>query len=102
MSGLDMKVATEMLWQAAILLGLIDAVFVPLLSACDAPSELRELEWPLVLASALFWGALWLWMVTAYWDVVYHYMFVEWMRWWLPPLFGICYGAIVYVSWWLA
>lgn len=51
----DFKVTTEMLWQGALILALIDLGLVPLLMWWITPATLRQLKWTLVAITTIFW-----------------------------------------------
>lgn len=81
---------------------LIDAGFVPLLAWCMKPVRLRQLMWPLVATTAVFWGSLWAWVLSSFWDSVYSYIFPGWMRWLLPFAYGLLFATVALVIWRLA
>jgi len=97
----DLKVTSEMLWQAAVIFFVVDAVLAFLLTRRTTPVFFRELKWTLVITTTIFWGLLWLSMSTFFWEPVYHYVFPEWSRWFIPPLYGIFFGIVGFFFWWI-
>jgi hypothetical protein len=36
-----------------------------------------------------------------FWESIYHYFFPEWIRWLIPPVYGLLFAAVGLVFWWL-
>ncbi len=98
----DLKVTTEVLWRGAIIVAFIDAGFVYLLSRTVKASAFLACKQPLVVTMMLFWLLMWAGMVSFLWNPVYHYVFPEWSRWFIPPVYAVLFGFIAYFFWWLA
>jgi hypothetical protein len=96
------KVTSEILWRAAILFALFDAVLVAYLARFIEPAIFRQLKWPVALIAGIFWLLIWLVMVIFFWEPVYHYVFPPWSRWLIPPLLGIGFALAGLLLWWLA
>jgi len=96
------KVTSEILWRAAMLFALFDFVLVAYLSRFIEPEHFRRMKWPVTVITGIFWVLIWLAMVLFFWEPVYHYVFPSWSRWILPPLFGILFGFVGLLFWWLA
>ena len=46
---------------------------------------------------------MWLVMVSGpFWESVYGYVFPAWARWFLPPSYGLLFGAVAWFFWHLA
>jgi hypothetical protein len=41
-------------------------------------------------------------MVCFFWEPVYHYVFPEWARWVIPPIYGVVFAAVGWLFYWLA
>jgi hypothetical protein len=98
----DFKVTTEMLWQGTLIFAILDAGLVPLLTWRVDSARLRQLRWALVATTGVFWGTLWAWVLSNFWDSVYSYIFLDWMRWLIPSTYGLLFAAVGLVMWWLA
>ncbi len=99
----DVKVTTEVLWRATLIFAPIDAVFVSILAWRIDGSAFRAFKRMLIITTAIFWFAMWLVMVSGmFWDSVYHYVFPSWARWYIPPSYGLLFGAVAWLFWHLA
>jgi hypothetical protein len=98
----DLKVTSEILWRGAFFFLLVDAGLVFLLSWRIKPAASRAIKWSLVVTSAVFWCLMWLSMSYFFWEPVYHYVFPEWARWFISPLYGLLFGAAGLLFWWVA
>jgi hypothetical protein len=99
----DIRITSEVLWRGALIFALIDAGFVPLLAWRIKPARFRQLKWILVGTMAVFFSAIWGALASYYfWEPVYHYIFPEWARWLLPPVYGLLFAAVGLLFWWLA
>jgi hypothetical protein len=96
------KVTTEILWKAAIIFALIDVIFVGFLARKVKSSKFYQIKWKLVITTSLFWFMIWILMSSLFWDSVYQYVFPSWARWLIPPFYGMMFGAIGLLFWWLA
>lgn len=63
----DFKVTTEMLWQGALILTLVDLAFVPLLMWRIGPITFCQLRWTLVATTGVVWGMIWIWALANFW-----------------------------------
>jgi hypothetical protein len=98
----DTKLTSEIIWRGALVFALIDLGFVPLLAWRIKPARFRQLKWPLVGTTAIFWSSLWTWVFGWAWDPVYSYIFPGWMRPWIPPVQGVHFAVVALVFWWSA
>lgn len=98
----DIKVTSEILWQAAGVFLLVDAGFGFLLVRRISSDAFRQLKWNLVITTAVFWLLMWSSMSLLFWDPVYRYVFPEWSRWIIPPVYGGLFGCIAIFFWWVA
>lgn len=81
----------------------IDAVFVLLLAWRIGSAAFRNMKWPLAFTSAVFWFALFITVMSwIFWEPVYHYVFPSWARWLVPPVYGVLFGGVSILFWWLA
>jgi hypothetical protein len=100
----DVVVTSEMLWWSALVTALIDVGLVLFLTRRIGRSQFRQLGWPIVLASGVFWMGYGLLLFTATWGSFY--------AWFLPDpanrslarfLFELLlYPALGLAMWWLA
>jgi len=99
----DIKVTTEMLWRAALLFAGIDIVLITILTRLVKPPVLFNMKWKLIIVMAIFFcllfGSI---MSIVFWDSVYSYVFPSWMRWIIPPAYGILFSLAGLFYWWLA
>jgi hypothetical protein len=96
------KITTEMLWRGAFYFAAIDSVFVPILASRINRAAFRNLYWALGLTTAVFWCALWTGVLACYWDSVYSYVFPAWVRWLIPPTYGLLFAGVNLLFWQLA
>jgi hypothetical protein len=99
----DLKVTTEILWQAAIYFAVIDIILITILHRIIKPKDLLEMKWVLMIVMALFFFLLFGSIVSViFWDSVYSYVFPSWARWIIPPVYGICFSLVGLLFRWLA
>jgi len=98
----DVKVTTRLLWMGALIFALIDAGFVPLLAWRIKRAGFRQLKWTLVITTAIFWGSLWKWVITNFWESVYHYVFPAWTYRLIPPFMCLLFATLALLFWWMA
>jgi len=101
----EIKVTTEILWQGAVIFALIDIVFivVQIRLIKIKPADLFEMKWSLVAFMGIFFCALWGILASyLFWEPVYCYVFPEWARWFIPPIYGLLFAAVGLLTWWLA
>jgi hypothetical protein len=41
-------------------------------------------------------------MTLFFWEPVYQYVFPDWSRWFIPPVYALFFGLISLLFWWLA
>ncbi len=97
----DFKLTSNMLWQGALVFALIDACVVSLLAWRVQPHVFRQLPWAVVIATAIFWGALWTAALRLAWQWFYGYIFPDWAPS-VAPSFGLVYSCIGLTMWFLA
>jgi len=99
----DLRVTTEILWQAAIYFAVIDIVLITILHRIIKPKDLLELKWVLMIVMAIFFFLLFGSIVSiVFWDSVYSYVFPLWARWIIPAVYGICFSLVGLFFRWLA
>jgi hypothetical protein len=100
MPSSEIHVTSEILWRATLIGIVIDSIFVILLVRRVTAETFKQLKWPLVITSGIFWASMWLVMVVGkYWDMVYGYVFPAWARWYIPPVYGLLFVGIAYLLW---
>lgn len=99
----DVKVTTSMLWEAALLFAILDIVFISLLARHIKPSSFRNFKRTLAVITGCFWCLLLATLMSwLFWEPVYHYVFPEWARWLVPPVYGLLFAAVGLYFWRLA
>lgn len=96
------RVTSEVLWKAAFVFALADALFVTILVRRISPQLFRQIRSLVVLTSGIFWFIIWILMSTFYWEAVYHYVFPAWARWLVPPVYGLLFALVALLFWWLS
>jgi len=91
-----------MLWLGTLIFAAIDAVFIPILAWRINAATFRRFKWALVVTTAIFWCILWVWVLSKFWDSVYHYVFPSWAHWFIPPICGLLFAGMSLLFWWLA
>ena len=67
----DVVVTSEMLWLSALVTALIDVGLVLFLARRIQPFRFKQLHWPVVLASCVFWISLGLFFFETAWESFY-------------------------------
>ncbi len=98
----DYKITTGILLQGALIFACIDSIYIPLLVWRIKPVIFRRIRWVLVGVTAVYWCALWVWVLKTFWDPVYHYVFPAWARGIIPPAYGTLFAGVCLLFWWLA
>ena len=99
----DIKVTTQILWEGALIFALIDVVFVFILRWRIKPEAFRQLKWTLVITTGIFWCLLLVILMSwIFWEPVYHYVFPNWARWLIPPVYGLLFAAVGLLFWSIA
>jgi len=98
----DVKVTTEVLYRGALVLALMDAVYVSLLAWRVKPDTFRTLKWLLAVTATLFWAGLWIWAIANFWGMVYLYVLPPWARYFFPFIASIITGLVALCFWFLA
>jgi len=80
----QVRITTELLYKAALVFALMDAVCVPLLVWRVRVESFRRLKWPLAISAALVWWGIWSWAIGNYWETFYRYVFPAWLHTWIP------------------
>ena len=99
----DIKVTTEVLWKGAIFFALIDVILITVLTRFVKPEDFFKMKWRLIIFMAVFFcilfGSI---MSLIFWDSVYSYVFPSWIRWIIPPSYGILFSLVGLFFWWIA
>jgi hypothetical protein len=98
-AGVETVVTTQILWRGALALCAADLALGGLLCWRIPRERFLRLHGPLVLATGLFWFAMWAVMVTRFWEPVYHYVFPAWARGWIPPAYGALFALMGSLFW---
>ncbi len=98
----ELKVTTEMLWQGALLFLLLDSAFVFLIHRRIHSPSSEDFKKTVAFTTAAVWFFIWTVMAIFFWDPVYRYVFPAWARWCIPPVYGIFFGFLGWLFWWVA
>jgi hypothetical protein len=99
----DVMVTTEVLWKATLIFAPVDAVFLAVLAWRIDDRTFRSCKATLIVVTAIFWFSMWLVMTSGqFWDSVYSYVFPAWARWFIPPVYGLLFGGVAWLFWYLA
>lgn len=99
----DAKLTSELFWASALVIAIVAAGFVLLLAWRVPPHRFRQLKWVLTGVAIIFWSSLWTYALWGYWwELAYRYVFPTWARWVVPPAYGLLFGAVTLLTWWLA
>jgi hypothetical protein len=98
----EVKVTTDVLWRGAVIFLLLDSGFVFLLVRRTKALLFRQCKWTLVCSTVIFWGLMWTAMMSFFWEPVYQYVFPDWSRWLIPPVYALFFGLVGLLFWWLA
>jgi hypothetical protein len=97
LSGIE--ITTELLRNAAIVLAVIDSLYVAALFLFVKREIFTNIKWELLVFTALLWFSIWMWAVGYFWESVYHYVFPEWSRWLLPVFMALITAAVAGFAW---
>jgi len=98
----EVKITSELLYQAALVFALIDVVFIPLLVWRVGVDSFRRLKWALAFFAALVWWGIWSWAIGNFWETVYVYVFPAWSQTWNPRIALVAGGLVALGLWALA
>ena len=99
----DIKVTTEILWKGAIFFAFTDVTLIIVLIRLIKPKDLFKMKWKLITFMAIFFCILFGSIVSLiFWNSVYSYVFPSWIRWIIPPTYGLLFSMIGLFFWWLA
>ena len=97
------KVTSDILWKGAIFFVLVDVFLITILTRFIKAEDLRKIKWRLVIYMAIFFCLLFGSIVSIiFWDSVYSYVFPAWIRWIIPPAYGLLFSLVGLFFWWLA
>jgi hypothetical protein len=98
---MEIKLTTQDIWLSTLLFGVLGGLLLLPLLFLYKNTDFKASPWQVVLASALFWGALATVAIFGFWEVYYKYFVPAWLRW-LAPLDCLLYGAVGLGMGWLA
>jgi hypothetical protein len=97
------RLTSELMWTATLFVGVVDALLIWLVARLISPARFPVMKWPSGAIAGAFYFAVWMYaMWGSWWELAYHYIFPEWARWVVPPVYGLLFGAIAVGFWWLA
>jgi len=97
----NFQATSQLYWISALVTALIDIGLVALLVWRVKLERFRQLQWPLVIVSTIFWTALWyvvMWNASV-WETSFHYVFQPWQRWVWPLIYGLISGVLTWLFW---
>ena len=86
----DVKITTDLLYKAALVFALMDAIYIPLLVWRVRAETFRRMKWSLFIAAALVWYGIWAWAIGNFWEPVYSYVFPVWAQTWVHGCLCSC------------
>jgi hypothetical protein len=96
-------VTSELLWKATLIAALIDAPLLFFLGRKVTSDLFRKLKGHLGAAAFVVYALLWGINGSVYfWDAVYKEIFPAWSRWLLPVGYGLLFGALALLFWWVS
>lgn len=99
----NIKVTSEILWKGSLLFAIIDVFLVSFLSRLIKTEDLLRIKYKLIIVMAIFFCLLFGSIVSiVFWDSVYSYVFPAWMRWIIPPSYGLVFSLAGLFFFWLA
>lgn len=99
-----LRATSELYWISALVAAGVDGLLLWRLRRPMSAERLRRLGWSLPVAAVVFWTGLWAAVMSSpfIWETCYQYVFAEWARWVMPPVFGLAAGALALFFRWLA
>jgi hypothetical protein len=76
----NVPLTSAALWQDAVVVALIAAIWVTILVRRIDRARFGQLRWPLVAMSAVFWSALGTILVQVFWGDYYRYFYPGWLH----------------------
>ena len=98
----DVKITTDLLYKAALVFALMDAIYIPLLVWRVRAETFRRMKWSLFIAAALVWYGIWAWAIGNFWEPVYSYVFPVWAQTWVPWIAFVVAGIVALGLWMMA
>ena len=102
MNPTDVRITTELLWQATLFFALADLIIVPLLAWRIPNLRFRRLPRWLAGVALIVWMAIWFSAIAGFWETVYRYIFPGWAHWVVPIAFPALDAAVALLLWLLA
>ena len=98
----DIIITTGILLKGAIIFAILDLVYILILVWRITPIFFFQIKWHLTIFSGIVWFGIWKWVLSAFWDSVYVYVFPSWGEHWIPYLFGMLMVGVSFGIWSIA
>lgn len=76
----SVQLTSGVFWRAALVITLMDVVFIVILSRLINRAHFRRLKWPLAAAGAIFWSVIGVALYQVFWEDYYRYFASNWLR----------------------
>lgn len=97
MIGYTIHLPSSLFWWCAAVTTVIDALLLFAFTRWVKPVFFRGMAWPLVIAAALFWGWLGLYLAPLFWGNFYSQIYPRWMVEGGMMLAAPLYGLLAWV-----
>jgi hypothetical protein len=98
----DAHVTTSLIWTCTGIVAVMDVILTLLARRLVSRELFQQMRWLLAIAGGVFFLLVWIGVLWWGWDWFYSYIFPEWGRYLLPPMFGIGYTLIAFGMGWLS
>jgi hypothetical protein len=88
------QLTSELLWQDALFITVIDVLIIRIFLWRINRERFRQLRRPLVITAAIFWGGFAFILYDAFWDTYYHYFASGWLHNGGSIILGIFVGVV--------
>jgi hypothetical protein len=97
----DFHATSNLFWMAALFLLICDSAIILVVTRVIKPPRFFQIQWEIVLATAIFFSGLWAFVLNWGWGWFYSYIFPPWITT-LAPMFGLAYAVIGFAIYRLA
>ena len=97
----DFQATSQFYWTAALVAALIDVFLLGWLFRQFKSDTYCQLQPSMTVISMLFWSALYVLVINAFWDSCYQFFFPDWVLKIVFP-FGLLVGLLGLPFWWIS
>ena len=98
----DAHLTTPLIWMCTSILVLLDAILILIARRTIQREQFAEMRWLLAITGGVFFLLVWTCAMLWAWDWFYSYIFPDWGRYLLPPIFWIVYTLLGLGMVWLS